>query len=64
LPQSLHLSRTFPEILLYFGFIVSSSAMHSITLPQSHENSCFTTATNLDSSSFGCCCSRRIPCSV
>jgi hypothetical protein len=30
-----------PEILLYFGFITSSSSMHSITFPQSHEIKCF-----------------------
>jgi len=39
--QSLHLIRTLPEILLYCGFILSSSAMHSITLPHSQENTCF-----------------------
>lgn len=39
-PQSLHRSRRLPEILLYFGFITSSSSMHSITFPQSHEIKC------------------------
>lgn len=29
-------------MLLYFGLTVSSSATHSITLPQSQENNCFT----------------------
>lgn len=41
LPQSLHRILTLPEMLLYFGFVVPSSAMHSITLPQSQENTCF-----------------------
>jgi hypothetical protein len=47
LPQSLHLSRTRPEMFRYFGLIASSSAMHSITFPQSHENNCFTTEYSL-----------------
>jgi hypothetical protein len=43
LQQSLHHSRTRPEMLRYFGLIASSSTMHSITFPQSHENNRFTT---------------------
>ena len=39
-PQSLHRSRRLPEMLLYFGFTTSSSSMHSITFPQSHEITC------------------------
>lgn len=40
LPQSLHRSLTLPEMLLYLGFVTSSSSMHSSTLPQSQENDC------------------------
>ena len=40
-PQSLHRSLRLPEMLLYFGFITSSSSIHSITFPQSHEIKCF-----------------------
>jgi len=47
LPQSLHLSRTRPEMLRYFGLIASSSTIYSITFPQSHENNCFTTEYSL-----------------
>jgi hypothetical protein len=41
--QSLHRSLRLPEMLLYFGFTTSSSSMHSIMFPQSHEIRCFDT---------------------
>jgi hypothetical protein len=43
-PQSLHRSLTLPEMLLYFGLTTSSSSIHSITFPQSHEIKCFSIA--------------------